>query len=154
MALEPGQKAPAFRLKNQHNKTTALADFKGRKLLIYFYPRANTPGCTVQSCAVGENLTALKKAGVDAVGISPDEPAAQLKFDQAYKLGFPLLCDTDHAVAEAYSVWVEKNMYGNKSMGILRSAFLVDEAGKLIGVWYKVKPDDTVPNVKTLLAIK
>ena len=84
--LEIGSKAPAFTLKNQHSQTVKLSDFKGKKLLIYFYPRANTPGCTVQSCSVGENLTALRKAGVEAVGISPDEPAAQLKFDEAYKL--------------------------------------------------------------------
>lgn len=154
MALEVGNKAPSFNLKNQHDKPVKLSDYKGKKLLIYFYPRASTPGCTVQSCSVGENLTALRKAGVEAIGVSPDKPAAQLKFDLAYKLGFPLLCDTEHTMAEAYSVWVEKNMYGNKSMGILRSAFLVDEAGKLLGVWYKVKPEDTVPNVKTLLSIK
>ena len=149
--LEIGSKAPAFTLLNQDGAEMSLSDYTGRKLLVYFYPKADTPGCTTQSCAVSESLAVLKAAGVDAVGISPDKPAAQKKFDDKYGLGFPLLADEDHAVAEAFSVWAEKNMYGKKYMGIVRSAFLIDETGKLEGVWYKVSPKDTVPNVQALL---
>ena len=151
--LEVGSTVPDFKLRDQHEVETTLSDYKGRKLLVYFYPKANTPGCTTQSCAVSESLAVLKSAGVDAVGISPDKPAAQKKFDDKYGLGFPLLADEDHAVAEAFSVWAEKNMYGKKYMGIVRSAFLIDEKGTLVGVWYKVSPKDTVPNVKALLDI-
>ena len=151
--LEVGAKAPAFELKNQDGNVTALSDFKGRKVLVYFYPKASTPGCTTQSCAVSESLSALSDAGVDAVGISPDKPAAKKKFDDKYGLGFPLLADEDHAVAEAFQVWGEKSMYGKTYMGIVRSAFLVDESGMLEGVWYKVSPKDTVPNVTSALGI-
>ncbi len=146
-ALKTGAKAPGFKLKDQAEKTVALADFKGRKLLVYFYPKADTPGCTKQSCSVRDHLAELAAQGVAAVGISPDKPAAQGKFDTKYKLGFPLLADEDHAVAEAYGAWGEKSMYGKTYMGIVRSAFLVDEAGKLAGAWYKVSPEDTVANV-------
>jgi len=149
--LEVGSNTPSFSLVNQDETVTSLKDFKGRKLLIYFYPKANTPGCTTQSCAVSDSLAELKAAGVDAVGISPDTPSAQKKFDEKYGLGFPLLCDEDHAVAEAFGVWGEKSMYGKKYMGIVRSAFLVDEKGKIEAVWYKVSPTDTVPNVKSVL---
>ncbi len=149
--LEVGSKAPAFSLVSQDEMVTSLSDFKGRKLLIYFYPKANTPGCTTQSCAVSDSLVELKAAGVDAVGISPDKPAAQKKFDEKYGLGFPLLSDENHALAETFGVWGEKSMYGKKYMGIVRSAFLIDEKGVLEGVWYKVSPKDTVPNVKGML---
>jgi len=145
--LRVGDQAPAFALADQHGKQVALKDFAGSKLLIYFYPKANTPGCTKQSCAVSESLEDLKKVGVQAVGISPDDSAAQLKFDEKFNLGFPLLADTDHAIAEAYGVWGEKSMYGKKYMGIVRSAFLMDEKGKLLAVAYKVSPADTVPFV-------
>lgn len=146
-ALKIGDRAPAFSLKDQAEKTVALKDFKGRKVLIYFYPKANTPGCTTQSCAVSENLAGLDDLNVDAIGISPDKPAAQAKFDTEFSLGFPLLSDEDHAVADAYGVWGEKSMYGNKYMGIVRSSFLVDEKGAVEQAWYKVSPADTVPNV-------
>ena len=150
--LEAGDKAPVFTLENQEGEKVKLADFKGQKLLVYFYPKANTPGCTKQSCDVSENLAALKKLGVEAVGISPDDAAKQKKFDDKFSLGFPLLCDTEHEVAEAYGAWGEKSMYGKKYFGIIRSAFLVDEKGELLGVWYKVKPLDTVGNVMKVLA--
>jgi len=145
--LTPGSKAPAFRLKNQQGKTVKLSDFKGRRLLVYFYPKANTSGCTTQACAVRDALPDLSKAGVAAVGISPDGPSAQAKFDEKYGLGFPLLCDEDHAVAEAYGAWGEKSMYGKKYEGVIRSAFLIDSKGKVEQAWYKVSPKATVPNV-------
>lgn len=145
--LTPGAKAPAFSLKDQTGKTVALKDFAGKKLLVYFYPKADTPGCTKQSCSVRDHLGELKAKGVAAVGVSPDEPAAQAKFDNKFSLGFPLLADVEHVMAEAYGVWGEKSMYGKTYMGIIRSAFLVDEAGKIAGAWYKVSPEDTVPKV-------
>ena len=151
--LKAGDKAPAFALADQGGKKVKLADFKGRKLLVYFYPKADTPGCTTQSCAVRDNLATLGKAGVDAVGISPDGSAAQKRFDEKFELGFPLLADEDHAVAEAYGVWGEKSMYGKKYMGIVRSSFLIDEKGRIVNAWYKVSPGDTVPNVQKQLDI-
>ncbi|MDP6524967.1 MAG: thioredoxin-dependent thiol peroxidase [Kiritimatiellia bacterium] len=149
--LSVGDKAPVFKLANQDGETVSLSAYKGKKLLIYFYPKANTPGCTTQSCAVSDALPDLLESGVAAIGISPDKPAAQKKFDDKYSLGFPLLCDMEHRVAEAYGAWGEKSMYGKKYMGIIRSAFLVDEKGKVRGAWYKVSPKDTVPNVQKVL---
>jgi len=149
--LKTGEAAPAFSLPDQNESTISLSDFAGRKLLIYFYPKANTPGCTTQSCAVRDALPDLGELDCDAIGISPDKPGAQTKFDLKHGLGFPLLCDTDHAIAEAYDVWREKSMYGKKYMGILRSAFLIDEAGRIAEAWYKISPKDTVP--KALAAL-
>jgi peroxiredoxin Q/BCP len=149
--LETGGKAPAFALKDQHGKTVRLSSFKGRKVAVYFYPKADTPGCTTQSCNLRDALPEFSKLGIDVVGISPDPPAKQLKFDEKYGLGFPLLADEDHATAEAWGVWGEKSLYGKKFMGIVRSAFLVDEKGKLAGVFYKVSPKDTVPKLKGAL---
>ena len=145
--LEIGSKAPAFTLLNQDGAEMSLSDYTGRKLLVYFYPKADTPGCTTQSCAVSESLAVLKAAGVDAVGISPDKPAAQKKFDDKYGLGFPLLADEDHAVAEAFSVWAEKNMYGKKYMGIERTTVLIDSTGKIARIWNKVRVDGHVAEV-------
>jgi thioredoxin-dependent peroxiredoxin len=149
--LSVGAKAPAFALKDQDGRTVSLADFKGRKLLLYFYPKADTPGCTTQSCAVRDARQDMKKLAVEVIGVSPDEPEAQKKFDVKYGLGFPLLADTDHAVAEAYGVWGDKSMYGKTYKGIIRSSFLVDESGKIARAWYKVKPEDTVPNARAAL---
>jgi len=144
-ALKPGDGAPAFALPDQSGAIHKLADYKGRKLLVYFYPKADTPGCTVQSCSVRDARRDLGKQGVDVVGISPDKPAAQQRFAAKYSLGFPLLADEDHAVATAFGVWGEKSMYGRKYMGIVRSAFLIDERGKIAAAWYGVSPKDTVP---------
>ena len=145
--LAPGSKAPAFSLKDQTGKTVKLSDFKGRHLLVYFYPKANTPGCTTQACSVRDAQTDLSNANVAAVGISPDGPTAQKKFDEKNNLGFPLLCDEDHATAEAYGAWGEKSMYGKKYEGVIRSAFLIDPKGKIAQAWYKVSPKATVPNL-------
>jgi peroxiredoxin Q/BCP len=148
--LKVGDKAPTFALVDQSGSEVKLPDFKGRKVLVYFYPKADTPGCTAQSCGLRDVLGDIGDTAV--VGISPDPPPKQAKFDTKYGLGFPLLADEDHAVAEAYRVWTEKSMYGRKYMGILRSAFLIDEKGKLIGVWYKVSPADTPKNLLAALA--
>jgi thioredoxin-dependent peroxiredoxin len=145
MPLKPGDKAPAISLLDQDGNTVKLSSFKGRKVLVYFYPKADTPGCTAQSCGLRD----VKGDVGDTVilGISPDKPAKQKKFDDKYGLGFPLLADEDHAVAEAYDVWTEKSMYGRKYMGILRSAFLIDEKGKVAEAWYKISPADTAKNL-------
>jgi len=150
MPLKPGDKAPAFTLLDQSGTKVKLSDFKGRKVLVYFYPKADTPGCTQQACGLRDAMPQVGDAAV--VGISPDPPAKQAKFDTKYGLGFPLLADEDHAVAEAYDVWQEKSMYGRKYMGILRSAFLVDEKGKIAEAWYKVSPKDTATNLLKALA--
>jgi peroxiredoxin Q/BCP len=148
--LKVGDKAPAIALKDQTEKVINLEDYRGRSVLVYFYPKADTPGCTAQSCGLRDILGQIGDTAV--VGISPDKPAKQAKFDAKYGLGFPLLADEDHAVAEAYGVWTEKSMYGKKYMGILRSAFLIDEKGKLAQVWYKVSPADTPKNLLAALA--
>ena len=145
--LQTGDPAPDFSLSDQVGGTHALADYRGRKLLIYFYPRADTPGCTRQSCAVRDARSELAGHNVAAVGISPDTPEDQKKFDDKFALGFTLLADHDHQVAEAYGVWGERNTYGRTTMGINRSSFLVDEQGNLAVVWYGVTPEATVPNV-------
>lgn len=152
--LGHGDTAPDFKLQDQDENWIELSDYKGKKILLYFYPKANTPGCTKQACFVRDALSELKDHGVAAVGISPDKPSAQSKFYQKFGLGFPLLSDQDHAMAEAYGAWGEKSMYGKKYMGIIRSAFLIDENGVLQNVWYKVSPKDTVPNVKNALGIE
>jgi len=150
--LKEGAKAPAFALKDQDGQTVKLADFKGHKLLVYFYPKADTPGCTTQSCSVRDSKKDLASLGVAVVGISPDKPSKQLAFDQKYGLGFPLLADEDHAVAEKFGVWGEKVNYGRTYMGIIRSSFLIDETGRIEHAWYKVSPKDTVPNARAALA--
>jgi len=148
--LEPGDKAPAITLPDQNGKSVKLSSFKGRKVLVYFYPKADTPGCTKQACGLRDIAGDIGDTVV--LGISPDKPAALAKFDTKYGLGFTLLSDVDHSVAEAYDVWTEKSMYGRKYMGILRSAFLIDEKGKIAAAWYKVSPADTPANLLKALA--
>lgn len=145
MPLQPGDKAPAFSLLDQSGAKVKLSDFKGRKVLIFFYPKADTPGCTAQACGLRDVAGEIGDTAV--IGISPDKPAKQAKFDEKFGLGFPLLADEDHAVAEAYDVWAEKSMYGKKYWGIVRSAFLIDEKGKVAEAWYKVSPKDTAANL-------
>ena len=141
MPLKPGDKAPEFGLLDQHSEKVTLKGLKGSKVLVYFYPKADTPGCTTQACGLRDISDRVGDTRI--IGISPDKPAKQLKFDEKYSLGFPLLADEDHAVAEAYEVWKEKSMYGRKYMGIERSAFLIDEKGKIVQAWYKISPKDT-----------
>jgi peroxiredoxin Q/BCP len=154
MPLKPGDKAPDFTLIDQHGEPFSLSkSLKTKKVrhLIYFYPKADTPGCTTQACGLRDAAPDIGDAAV-VLGISPDKPAAQAKFDTKYELGFPLLSDPDHTVAEAYGVWAEKSMYGRKYMGIVRSAFLIDEKGKIADAWYKVSPKDTAANLLNALA--
>jgi peroxiredoxin Q/BCP len=149
--LEVGDRAPAFALKDQDGKLVRLSGFKGKRVVVYFYPKADTPGCTTQSCNLRDAFPQLKKLKAAVVGISPDPPEKQKKFDEKYGLGFPLLADTDHKIADAWGVWGQKSLYGKKFMGIVRSAFVVDEKGKLAGVFYKVSPKDTVPKSEDVL---
>lgn len=139
--LQAGDRAPAFGLTDQHGEKVRLSSFKGRHVLVFFYPKALTSGCTTQACGLRDVLGDIGDCAV--VGISPDEPDRQAAFDEKHDLGFPLLADTDHAVAEAYGAWGEKNMYGNKYFGVIRSAFLVDPKGKISQAWYKISPKDT-----------
>ena len=142
--LKPGSKAPKIELLDQNGKPFSLAKLGKKKVLVYFYPKADTPGCTTQSCGLRDILGDIGRTVV--VGISPDTPAKQKKFDDKYELGFPLLADTEHKVAEAYNVWKEKSMYGRKYMGIERSAFLIHD-GIILEAWYKISPADTPKNL-------
>ena len=145
--LDVGDKAPAFSLEDQSGKTVKLSDFKGRKVVVYFYPKDDTPGCTREACAFRDEHSALRKAGAVVLGVSPDSGPSHAKFAGKYKLSFPLLADTDHSVSEKFGAWGEKTLYGRKFMGIIRSTFLVDEAGKVARVWPKVKVDGHVDQV-------
>jgi peroxiredoxin Q/BCP len=144
--LEPGDPGPPFALPDQQGHTVRLEDLRGRKVLVYFYPEADTPGCTTQSCDLRDHRQDLAGIGAEVVGISPDQPEAQLAFDRKYDLRFPLLSDPDHSVAEAWGAWGEKTRNEKTYEGIIRSSFLVDEDGRIERAWYGVKPEDTVPN--------
>lgn len=150
--LQPGDAAPDLALEDQSGNTVRLSDFTGRRVLVYFYPKADTPGCTTQSCSLRDHRQDLAGLDVDVLGISPDRPDEQAAFDRKYSLGFPLLSDPDHAVAEAWGTWGEKTAYGKTSMGIIRSSFLVGPDGRIERAWYRVKPEDTVPNALDALA--
>jgi thioredoxin-dependent peroxiredoxin len=149
--LSVGDKAPVVALPDQTGSVVKLASFKGRKVLVFFYPKASTPGCTQQACALRDIVGQVGDTAI--VGISPDKPAAQLKFATAQSLPYPLLADVDHAVAEAFGVWQEKMNYGKKYMGIVRSAFLIDEKGTIAEAWYKISPKDTPLKLLEALAV-
>jgi thioredoxin-dependent peroxiredoxin len=149
--LSAGDKAPAFTLLDQDGNKVKLTDFKGQRVVVYFYPKADTPGCTTQSCELRDHRKDLTKLGAVVLGISPDSPERQSKFDKKYKLGFPLLADEDHAVAEKWGAWGEKSMYGRKYQGIIRSAFVVDEKGKIAAAFPKVSPKATFPKAEEAL---
>jgi peroxiredoxin Q/BCP len=151
MPLSPGDAAPDITLLDASGSEVSLAGFRGRKVLVYFYPKADTPGCTKQACGLRDALPDIGDAVV--LGVSPDKPAALERFDTKYGLGFPLLSDPDHAVAEAYEVWGEKKNYGRTYMGIIRSAFLVDEEGRIEQAWYKISPADTPTKLKAALGV-
>lgn len=150
--LHVGDKAPSFNLEDQEHHKVRLSNFKGHKVLLYFYPKAMTSGCTKQACSVRDHLKELKKMDVVPVGVSPDDSDAQSKFDEKNHLGFELLSDVSHETAESYGVWGTKKMYGKEYEGIIRSAFLIDEKGKVAGAWYKVKPEETVSSVMSALS--
>ena len=137
----PGSKAPAFRLPRDGGDTVALADFKGRNLVLYFYPRADTPGCTVESKAFSSLAKAFDKAETAILGVSGDPVKAQDAFKAKHRLAVPLASDETHKMLEAYGVWGEKSMYGKKFMGIIRTTFLIDRDGRIARIWPKVKVD-------------
>jgi peroxiredoxin Q/BCP len=139
--LEPGDPAPPFRLPDQDGRTVALADFAGRRVVVYFYPADDTPGCTKEACQFNENLATLAAADVAVVGISRDDATRHTRFREKYGLRFPLLSDVDHSVTEQYGAWGEKTMYGRTTVGVIRSTFLVDEESKVARAWYNVRAD-------------
>lgn len=137
--LEPGDAAPEFTLPDADGNPVALADYRGRSVIVYFYPAASTPGCTKQACDFTENLSQLSGAGLDVVGISPDAPAKLAKFRAAQNLGFPLLSDADRSVMQAWGAFGEKKLYGKTVNGVIRSTFVVDPEGKISVAQYNVK---------------
>jgi peroxiredoxin Q/BCP len=139
-ALSEGDAAPDFTLRDQNGAELTLSDLRGQTVVVYFYPRADTPGCTTQACGVRDRYDEYEKAGARVIGISPDEVEDIAKFAGKYDLGFTLLADPDHAVAEKYGAWGEKSMYGKKYMGVLRSTFIVGPDGKVAKAFTKVQP--------------
>ena len=139
--IDTGQHAPAFALPSDDGTELRLADFRGRPVVLYFYPKDDTPGCTREACAFRDRQAELKKLGAVVLGVSTDALESHDSFRKKYQLNFPLLSDADHCVAEKYGAWREKNMYGKKSMGIQRSTFLIDAAGKVARVWRRVNVD-------------
>ncbi|MHB1582300.1 MAG: thioredoxin-dependent thiol peroxidase [Acidimicrobiales bacterium] len=139
--LEAGDKAPEFTLPDQDGNPVSLADFSGAPVVVYFYPADDTPGCTKEACQFNDNLAAFATAGVAVVGISPDPAAKHTRFRDKYGLRFPLLSDPDHSVMEQYGAWGEKTMYGKKTIGTIRSTFLVDATGFVARAWYNVRAD-------------
>lgn len=152
MTLKVGDSAPKFSVKDQDGKVRSDKDYVGKPYVIYFYPKADTPGCTTQSCELRDSAQDLSSLDAEVIGVSADSVEKQKKFDDKYNLGFTLLADEEHEVIDAYDVWGEKSLYGKKYKGIIRSAFVVDAKGKLAGVFYKISPKDTVP--KTLDVLK
>jgi peroxiredoxin Q/BCP len=138
MSLQIGSPAPAFSANNQNGELKTLANYSGKKLVLYFYPKDDTPGCTAEACSLRDNYEALLAQGYAILGVSPDKEAKHQKFIEKYNLPFDLLADTDNAVALAYGVWVEKSMYGRKYMGIARTTFVIDEKGNLSEIIDKV----------------
>ena len=139
--IEPGQKAPDFTLPADDGTKVKLKDLKGNPVVLYFYPRDDTPGCTKEACAFRDRSKELKKLGAKVLGVSTDDVASHEKFRDKYQLNFPLLADVDHKVAEKYGAWREKNMYGKKSWGVQRSTFLIDAEGVVQKAWLKVSVD-------------
>jgi thioredoxin-dependent peroxiredoxin len=139
--IEPGKKAPAFSLNDQHGKPRALADYAGRPVVLFFYPKDDTPGCTKEACGFQEHLPLHKKSKSMVLGISILDEASKARFAEKFGLSFPLLADADHAVAEKYGVWQKKSLYGRSFMGIVRTTYLVDREGKVARRWDKVKVD-------------
>jgi thioredoxin-dependent peroxiredoxin len=149
---ERGEQAPDFELPDQDGRPLKLSDFRGQRVVVYFYPKADTPGCTTQACGVRDHLPEYTEAGAVVLGISPDPVAKVKKFHEKFSLDFALLADEDHAVAEAYGVWVEKSMYGRKYFGNERTTFVIDSEGRVAEVLRKVKPAEHDERVLAALA--
>jgi peroxiredoxin Q/BCP len=149
--LQPGDKAPVFRLPDADGNMVSLSDYRGRRVVVYFYPAASTPGCTKEACAFRDNLQDLKDVGLDVVGISPDKPDKLAKFRDAEHLTFPLLSDPDRKVLTAWGAYGAKQMYGKTVQGVIRSTFVVDENGKIALAQYNVKAAHTTTKIRQIL---
>lgn len=150
--LKEGDKAPAFTSKDQNGNSVSLAEFKGKKVVLYFYPKDSTPGCTAEACDFRDNYQGLKAQGIEVLGVSIDDEKSHQKFITKYDLPFTLLADTDKAIVEAYGVWGEKSMYGKKYMGTNRTTFIIDEEGNIAHIISKV--DTKAPTAQVLQLIK
>jgi peroxiredoxin Q/BCP len=150
--LTAGDKAPYFTAKDQNSKTVSLADFKGKTVILYFYPKDDTPGCTAEACDFRDNYQSLASKGFEVIGVSTDDEKSHKKFETKYSLPFPLIADTDHNIVEAYGVWGEKNMYGKKYMGTVRTTFIIDAEGNIKQVIDKVDTKAASQQVLDLLA--
>jgi peroxiredoxin Q/BCP len=139
ITLKEGDKAPAFTGRDQDGNKISLSDYKGKKLLLYFYPEADTPTCTIESCNLRDNYGLLKRKGFAVLGVSPDEEKKQKKFEIKYKLPFPLIADTNHDILEKYGVWDQKKLFGHEYMGVLRTTFVIDEKGVIIKIFTRPK---------------
>jgi len=152
--LKEGEKAPAFTSNDQNGNNISLIDFKGQKVVLYFYPEDNTPTCTVQACNFRDNFTGLQKQGIVVLGVSPDEVKKHKKFEEKFNLPFTLIADTDHTIIDKYGVWGEKSMYGKKYMGLHRTTFLIDEKGVIRKIFLKPKSKEHTEEIlKAWLAI-
>jgi peroxiredoxin Q/BCP len=150
ITLNPGEKAPAFSLKNQDRKKVSLKDYKGKKVVLFFYPKDMTPTCTVEACNLRDNYNLLKKEGIEIIGISPDDEASHQKFIGKHELPYTLLADTTMKTLNDYGVWGEKSMYGRKYMGVLRTTFLINEDGKIHDIIVKVQSKDHAKQILKL----
>ena len=142
--IKAGDQAPDFETMDENGLPVKLSDFKGKKVVLYFYPKDNTPGCTAQACGFRDNYPQIESTDAVVLGVSPDSAKSHTSFKTKFELPFPLLVDADHRIAEAYGVWQEKSMYGRKYMGILRSHFVIGPDGKVLDAQYKVSPADSV----------
>jgi peroxiredoxin Q/BCP len=149
--LEVGEKAPAFRTTDQDGEKISLEDFRGRRVVLYFYPKDDTPGCTKEACAFRDEFAAFRRRKVDVLGVSVDDEKSHEKFARKFSLPFRLLADPDRKIVTAYGVWGEKSMYGRKYMGTHRVTYLIDEKGKIAAVWPKVKPETHAAEVLEIL---
>lgn len=150
--LQVGDPAPDFSALTDTGETVRLSDFRGKRVVLYFYPKDDTPGCTKQACSFRDSYAEIQERNAVVLGVSPDGQKAHQKFKTKYDLPFTLLVDEDHAISEAYGVWVEKSMYGKKYMGVARSHFVIDGEGKLVGVSYNVKPEESLPEALAVLS--
>ena len=145
--VKEGQKAPAFKLQNDEGEWVSLEDYAGRHLVLYFYPKDDTPGCTTEACSFRDQFAEFKTRGIEIAGVSADSPDSHKKFKEKFHLNFPLLSDPDKKMMKEYGVWKEKSMYGKKFMGIERTTLMIDEDGKIVKVFPKVKVSDHVEDI-------
>ena len=150
--LQAGDAAPEFETVDDAGNPVTLSDYRGKRVVLYFYPKDDTPGCTTQACDFRDNYADIEAQNAVVLGVSPDDVASHGKFKAKFQLNFPLLVDEDHAIAEAYGVWGEKTNYGKKYMGVIRSHFVIDEAGKIVDAKYNVKADKSTSEALAALA--